>query len=249
MSRFGTIEWGERRGGELTTADRLRYLGRGVVSQLAALRSRLIAPEALAGVELPERPPDSRLAREAEERCREVSSESLFNHCLRVYLWGALLGQRERLGYDDELLFVGSALHDLSLTDTYAGKLEGVNCFAVEGGMHARAWALEHGCEAERARRVANAISLHVNPRVSVREGAEEHLVGAGAAYDVIGARYRELAPPLVSAVIDRYPRLGFKREIDELTRAAARRHPRSRPALAYRVGFGGMVAGAPFAD
>jgi hypothetical protein len=249
VSGFGTIEWGERRGGELTTADRLRYLGGAIVSQLAAMRHRLRAPEALAGIELPERPPDSRLAREAEELCREVSSPSLFNHCLRVYLWGALLGERDRLRYDEELLFVASALHDLSLTDAYAGKLDGVPCFAVEGGLHARDWALERGCERDRARRLANAISRHVDPRVPVKEGVEEHLVAAGAAFDVIGARYRELAGPLVSAVIERHPRLAFKREIDGLSRAAARRGPRTRVAFAYRVGFGRFVAAAPFED
>jgi hypothetical protein len=46
---------------------------------------------------------------------------------------------------------------------------------------------------------------------------------------------------------LDRYPRLGFKRDFDERSREAARRGPRTRVALAYRAGFGRMIARAPF--
>jgi hypothetical protein len=214
------------------------------------LRGRLgLAPEALDAVELPERPPDSRLAREAEELCREVSTPALLNHCLRVYVWGALLGSRDRLRFDEELLFVGAALHDLGLTDSYASGPAGIPCFAVGGAVAAREWSLQHGCDRLRARRIANAIALHVNPRVPVEEGVEEHLVAAGAALDVIGPRQRQLRGPLFSAALERHPRLGFKRDFDERSREAARRGPRTRVALAYRVGFGRMIARAPFED
>jgi hypothetical protein len=250
-SGFGSLAWGERTGGELGVADRLRYLAQGAVLQLssfsAQLRHRLgVGPEALDGVELPERPPDSQLAREAEELCRELSSPSMLNHCLRVYIWGSLLGSRDRLRYDDELLFVASALHDLGLTDDYAAR-GGAPCFAVQGGAAARDWSLERGCDHGRAGRIADAISLHINPRVRVEEGVEAHLLTAGAAFDVIGARYRQLGRPLVSAALERHPRLGFKREMDERSSAAARRGPRTRVAFGYKLGFGRLIARAPF--
>lgn len=254
MGGFGTIEWGERAGGSMSASDRLRYLAQGLAARLAAtslkVRHRLgLGPEALDGVLLPERPPDSRLAREAEELCREVSTPSLFNHCLRVYLWGALLAARQRLRFDSELLYVGAALHDLGLTEAYAGRSEGVSCFAVEGAVCAREWALERGCEPERARQLANAISLHVNPRVTVEHGVEEHLLAAGAALDVIGARHRELGRPLIASALQRHPRLGFKVEMDTRSREAARRGPKTRVALAYRVGFGLLISRAPFEE
>jgi HD domain len=235
-------------------ADLFRYLGQGVRLQLAALGAQLrhrlgLSPEALAAVDLPERPPDSRLARQAEELCRELSTPSLANHCLRVYLWAALLGSRDRLRYDAELLFVAALLHDLGLTDAYVDSPRRVSCFAVEGGLAAREWSLEHGFDRDRAGRLADAISLHVNPHVGVEQGAEAHLLTAGAALDVIGARYRELGRPLVTAGLERYPRLGFKREMDERSRRAARRGPRTRVAVAYRLGFGRRIARAPFAD
>jgi HD superfamily phosphodiesterase len=252
-SGFGSLAWGERTGGELGIADRLRYLAQGAALQIssmsALMRHRLgLAPEALDGVELPQRPPDSRLAREAEELCRELSSPSMLNHCLRVYVWASLLGSRDRLRYDDELLYVASALHDLGLTDDYAAR-GGVPCFAVQGALAARDWSLEHGCDHARAGRIADAISLHINPRVRVKEGVEAHLLTAGAAFDVIGTRYWELGRPLVSATVERHPRLGFKREMDERSRAAARRGPRTRVALGYRLGFGRLIARAPFEE
>jgi hypothetical protein len=231
----------------------MRYLAQGAALQLSSTgmraRRRLgVAPEALDGVELPQRPPDSRLAREAEEHCRELSSPALINHCLRVYVWGSLLGMRDRLRWDEELLFVASLLHDLGLTDSgLAGG--GPPCFAVQGAITAADWATGHGCEPARAEVVGNAISLHINPRVRPDEGVEAHLLTVGAAFDVIGARYRELAKPLVSAEVECHPRLGFKREMDERSRAAARRGPRTRVAFGYRLGFGRMIARAPFAD
>ena len=39
------------------------------------------------------RPPDSRIAREAVELARDVSSPVLFNHVMRCYLLGELLAQ------------------------------------------------------------------------------------------------------------------------------------------------------------
>ncbi|HEX2233053.1 MAG TPA: HD domain-containing protein [Thermoleophilaceae bacterium] len=234
-------------------ADRLRYLAQGAAMQLSSMDARLrrrlgIAPEALHGVELPERPPDSRLAREAEELCRELSTPALLNHCLRVYVWGSLLGARDRLRYDDELLFVASLLHDLGLTDSFASR-DGPPCFAVQGAIAAGDWGLKHGCERSRAEVVANAISLHINPRVPPSEGVEAHLLAAGAAFDVIGARYGHLAKPLVAAAVELHPRLGFKREMEDRSRRAAHRGPQTRVAFGYRLGFGRMIAGAPFAD
>ena len=252
MSDFGTIAWGERSGGELSTADRLRYVAQGVAMQVKAmsvgLRARLgIAPEQLDGVELPERPPDSLLSRDAERHCRELSSPALFNHCLRTYAWGALLGRRDRLGYDEELLFVAAVLHDLGLTDGHLAGPASPPCFAVQGAVAARDWALHHGCERDRADRLANAISLHVNPRVTPSAGIEEHLLAAGAAFDVIGARRREIATPLVAAALERHPRLGLKPEMNERSRAAARRGRSTRVAFGYRLGFERLIYAAPF--
>src|ERR1700743_633267 len=63
--------------------------------------------------------PDSKIAREAAELVRQHESELLFNHSVRVFVFGAMKGIRQKLKFDPELLYVASLFHDLGLVDTY----------------------------------------------------------------------------------------------------------------------------------
>jgi hypothetical protein len=63
-------------------------------------------PETNAGVPIP----DSRLAREATELLRDSAPPLLYHHSLRVYLFGALRGNRRGLTFDPELLYLGAVL-------------------------------------------------------------------------------------------------------------------------------------------
>ncbi|MGY4310895.1 HD superfamily phosphohydrolase YqeK [Bradyrhizobium sp. JR3.5] len=57
--------------------------------------------------------PDSLLAKEATEILREHSTDLLFNHSIRVYLFAAEQGRQRKLRFDSELLYVAAAFHDL----------------------------------------------------------------------------------------------------------------------------------------
>ena len=72
-------------------------------------------PKQIAGIPIP----DSALAAEATELVRDTESDLLFDHSLRVYLFGALQGRRLGLRYDPELLYIGAIFHDLGLTEEY----------------------------------------------------------------------------------------------------------------------------------
>ncbi len=48
--------------------------------------------------------PDSKIAREAAELVRQHETEMLFNHSVRVFLFGAMKGIRQNLKFDSELL-------------------------------------------------------------------------------------------------------------------------------------------------
>src|SRR3569833_921061 len=63
--------------------------------------------------------PDSKLAREAAELVRQHETELLYNHSVRVFLFGAMMGARENLKVDPELLYVAALFHDLGLVDAY----------------------------------------------------------------------------------------------------------------------------------
>jgi hypothetical protein len=49
--------------------------------------------------------PDSRIAREATELVRDVSTQLLYDQSRRVYLWGALQGANRGLRYHPELFY------------------------------------------------------------------------------------------------------------------------------------------------
>jgi hypothetical protein len=111
---FGTIGWARQRGGQMTRPEKLREFmsaGRLMLPTLPAqIRMRLGGrnPKAVS-LSLDEIPvPDSKIAREGEEQCREVSPQRLVNHCHRTYAWAMLLSHRDRLRPDPELLYVAS---------------------------------------------------------------------------------------------------------------------------------------------
>src|SRR5262245_37660152 len=59
--------------------------------------------------------PDSLLAKEATDILREHSTDLLFNHSIRVYLFATEQGRQRKLRFDPELLYVAAAFHDLGL--------------------------------------------------------------------------------------------------------------------------------------
>jgi HD-GYP domain-containing protein (c-di-GMP phosphodiesterase class II) len=73
----------------------------------------------IAGIKIP----DSKMAKELTELIREREPDLLYHHSRRVFLFGALTGQRKGLDYDPELLYVGAMFHDIGLTDQYRNSL------------------------------------------------------------------------------------------------------------------------------
>jgi hypothetical protein len=63
--------------------------------------------------------PDSKIAREAAELVRQHETEMLYNHSVRVFVFGAMKGVRQNLKFDSELLYVAALFHDLGLVDAY----------------------------------------------------------------------------------------------------------------------------------
>jgi hypothetical protein len=68
-------------------------------------------PNTIAGVKIP----GSKMARDLTQLIRDTESYLLFHPSSRVYLFGALTGQRKGLKYDSELLYVGAMFHDFGL--------------------------------------------------------------------------------------------------------------------------------------
>lgn len=247
MSEVGNWTWAQRTDGRLGKRDRAELLRQGILARLAALPvrwRRQILPEA-GSLELPT-PPDTPLAAEAEQRVRELSTPELYGHCLRTWAFAALFAQRDRVEHDEELLYVACVLHDLGLTDAHEGADPTAMCFAVEGARAAHALVCDHGETAERARTVAEAISLHLNVDVHQRYGSVATLLSKGVMLDVVGRRVEQLPEDAVSGVSRAWPREGAAEVLVTRTKHQAAVRPQSRAALLHRLGFVDLVFDNP---
>jgi hypothetical protein len=247
MSQVGSWEWAQRTGGRLGRADRAELLRQGVLAQLSrlpvAMRRRVIRDAS--PLSLP-KAPDTALAREAEGHVRELSKPALYGHCLRTWAFAALFAQRDRVDHDEELLYLACVLHDLGLTEAHDGRDPSAACFAVEGARAAHALVCAHQEPEERARTVAEAISLHLNISVPERYGAEAVLLSKGVMVDVVGRRLELLPGAAVSEVVAKWPREGSSELLLADTERQAKRRPQSRAALLHRLGFTKLVSSNP---
>jgi hypothetical protein len=167
--------------------------------------------------------PDSALAREATELLQDVATRLLFDHSRRVFLWGALQGERLGLRYDPELLYVGAMFHDVGLLEGHRSEHER---FEVDGANAARAFLERHGLPEERVVTVWESIALHTTRDVPRYRQPEVRLVQLGAQYDVLGMHFDALSEKQRTAVLSAHPRTGFKTGIIEAFAAGIRDKP-----------------------
>ena len=243
----GTLAWARRTGGRLGSSDRLRLMADAILVRLnQRLRAQRKPPFSAEADSL--RIPDTAACVAAGQLLAAASEPWLVNHCLRTFFWATLLGKSDGCTYDEELLFLGSALHDLGLTAGGA-KLPPVPaaCFAVEGAFTADAFLAQRGVPRERRERVAEAIALHMNVRVPLKHGVEAHLLHAGAGFDVVGARYGELAAGTRDAVLARHPRLEAKRDLVAVMKQQSHARPQSRAAFLCRHGLISLIRQSDF--
>lgn len=166
--------------------------------------------------------PNSEICQKATQLVAEVSPTFLCNHCIRTFFFGDLLGQRDGLKCDRELLYLGAVLHDLGLTDRFDGEQR----FEVNGADAAQAFVLKHGLSDEKAEIVWDAVALHTSMGIGSRKQPEIALVHLGASADVLGIRIADIPPETVEQVLDVYPRLGFNAAMTELLVSQVKRKP-----------------------
>ncbi|MDX6593283.1 MAG: hypothetical protein QOJ13_2479 [Gaiellales bacterium] len=167
--------------------------------------------------------PDSTLAREATEFVHDVSTQLLFDHSRRVFLWGSLQGEKLGLDYDPELLYVGALFHDIGLVEGHRSPHER---FEIDGANAARDFLERHGLPEERVMTVWESIALHTTPEVPRYKQPEVRLVTLGVEYDVLGLHHDELSAEQRDAVVAAHPRTGFKTGIVEAFSAGMRDKP-----------------------
>ena len=230
-----------------------REHGAGWSDVLRAAPEAWPIPREVAGIELP----DSQLARDATDYVRELSAPVVFNHVLRTYLFGALLGRAKELKFDSELFYLGAVLHDLGQTERFMGKQR----FEVDGADAAAEFLNDQGAPKELIEVVWDAVALHTSVGIVERKRPEIALVSAGAGADVLGFGVDQLPRATVAQVVAAFPRPGFKKAYQKVLAEIVARKPETaagnflaavgeRHVPGYRApNFCDLMDAAPFAD
>jgi hypothetical protein len=150
------------------------------------------------------RVPDSALARDVEQLVRDTESELLYHHSNRVFLFGALAGERRGLTVDPELLYLGAMFHDMGLQPPYASADER---FEVDGANTAAAFMRARGIDERDVDDVWDAIALHTTPGIPKHKRPVVALVTAGVEMDVLGIDYHGFTTEQREAVCACHPR------------------------------------------
>lgn len=188
--------------------------------------------------------PDSSVAREAEDVCRDTSSASLANHGYRSYAWGAILGIAEGIRFDAETFYVSALLHDIGLTPAF----DRGGCFEQDGADAAHELVMRGGWSADRAEVVRQAIYLHMHD-VDDGDPPEAHLLAYGTSVDVSGRRTDEITDETRGIVVDVFPRLEFKKHFIELFSDQAARKPHCIVATVMAGGLADRIMESIYAE
>jgi hypothetical protein len=209
-------------------------------------------PSVVAGVQLV----DSEVARQATELSRAVSPPYLFNHAVRTYLFGSLVGRALGQKFDEEVLYLACMLHDLGLTERF----EGDSPFEIQGAKAAKHFLEEHAFAKERIAIVWDRIAMHASPIGSYKQ-PEIALVGEGARADVIEPDFSQIKKSDVDEIVKAFPRLKFKDAFVKTCADVVRKHPRGASSSFMRDileryvpefhprNFCDRIAQAPFAE
>ena len=197
-------------------------------------------PRRIAGIAIPQNEVSAATWRWAHQALPDY----LLTHSVRAYCWGAVLAAGEGWRFDQQVLWTSSLMHDVGLTRIPRN----ATCFEVEGAEIARRFLVRHGLSKALADRAARAITLHMQPSVTLADGVESVLLDRATGLDVVGDGY-ELVDTVRPAVMAAFPRRAF----DRLFLAAISREAAIRPGcqsarLVHQTGLADWMARSPWA-
>lgn len=185
--------------------------------------------------------PDSEATRASLQIAERYYSPALLNHCIRSYYFAAAAGLERKLPFDAELLYVGSMLHDLGLTEPFDSHSLP---FEAAGGQVAWVFAAGAGWAIEKRDRLSEVIVRHMGDPVDPLLDAESYLLEIATGLDIVG-RDRELwHEDLLREALRAYPWLDLADEFADFFDEQAIRKPTSAAASAVRNGIRARLAG-----
>lgn len=168
--------------------------------------------------------PDSQIARAITELVRDTETDLLYHHSRRVFLWGALAGERRGLRFDAEMLYAGAMFHDMGLVPQYSSSTER---FEVDGANVARDFLVSWKIAESDIDQVWDAIALHTTPGIPRHKKPVVALVTAGVEMDVLGIAYDDFNIHQRQEVVKAHPRQdNFKEAIIDAFAEGTRHKP-----------------------
>jgi hypothetical protein len=166
-------------------------------------RTRLIA-----GITVPDNP----LIKAAIEHAQRLSEPYLFNHAMRSWLFSEAIGRMKRIEYDQEVVAIGTILHDIGLTASVSGP----NRFEVNGADAALSLIRGKGLSDRRAQLIWDLIALNSTPSLALHKEPEVAVGTMGIGLDYGGFGVEALPAGDVERILDAFPRLRMKQEFTE---------------------------------
>ena len=168
-------------------------------------------------------PPGTALTVEVQ-RLLDQCAPVVAAHSERSYQFAAAFAATDGIELDDEVLYLGTILHDVGLSPA----ADSDDRFEVRGANIVRELLLEHGMEADRVANVWDCIAMHASTPLARHKSAETRYTNRGIALDVRGSGREVLEPALIRAVLDRWPRHDFPTEFEAVLADEVRAHPDS---------------------
>jgi hypothetical protein len=166
--------------------------------------------------------PDTAICLAARDLARDHSPPFLFNHVMRTYSFGRAAARLQGAPVDEEMLFLGSVLHDLGLVDAFIRE----DRFEVDGADAAADFLSRQGYSDKKIAVIWDAIALHTTLSIPQRKQPEIALLQIGAGIDVGAVPRSMLTHETVEIILAEFPRLGFKKAMLEAMGAVVKRKP-----------------------
>jgi hypothetical protein len=170
---------------------------------MATPRTRLIA-----GIVVP----DSPLITDALEYAGRVSDPYLLNHAMRSWLFAAKIAQVKPIQCDQEVVAIGTILHDIGLT----ASVPGANRFEVNGADAALSFIKDRGLSDRQAQQIWDLIALNSTPSIALHKEAEVVVGTMGIALDFGGFGIESIPPADMAEILRAFPRLKMKDKFAE---------------------------------
>jgi hypothetical protein len=157
----------------------------------------------IAGVDVADTP----LITAVVEYAQRISEPYLFNHAMRSWLFAEAIGRMKGIGYDREIVAIGTVLHDIGLTAAVSGP----NRFEVNGADAVLSFIRGKGVSDRRAQLIWDLVALNSTPSLALHKEPEVAVGTMGIGLDYGGFGIQALAADALERILIAFPRLQMK--------------------------------------